>query len=210
MPSSAFGTEAIQRLFVTRALGAAATDWLCYLQIADSVATSNRGEFGHELTVRVPHARETRNLTHVGVGVSQVLPILVAGLLADHDTILVFEQPELHLHPKVQALLADFFLSLSIMGKQCIVETHSEHIINRLGLREATSVDPLMRPAKIYFVERDEEGSSFREVVVNEYGAIANWPSGFFDQGQQEAERRSAADMSLASFSAFGSRPMWA
>ena len=189
MPSSAFRTQAIRRLFVTRALGEATTDWLCYLQLADSIATSNRGEFGHELTVRVPYTRETRNLTHVGVGVSQVIPILVAGLLASADTILVFEQPELHLHPKVQALLADFFLSLSIMGKQCIVETHSEHIINRLRLREATSVDPLRRPVKIYFVERDDEGSSFREVVVNEYGAIANWPSGFFDQGQQEAER---------------------
>lgn len=188
MPSAAFHPETTQRLFATASLGEAVTDWLRYLQIADNVATRNRGKFGHELTVSVPHGPRARNLTHVGVGVSQVLPILVAGLLARSDAILVFEQPELHLHPTVQALLADFFLSLSIMGKQCIVETHSEHIINRLRLREGTSVDPLRTPAKIYFVERDKAGSAFREVVVNEYGAIADWPAGFFDQGQREAD----------------------
>ena len=189
MPSSAFRSSTTQRLFATASLRNAVTDWLRYLRIADNVETVNQGKFGHQLAVSVPHAPKTRDLTHVGVGVSQVLPILVAGLIASSDAILVFEQPELHLHPGVQALLADFFLSLSMMGKQCIVETHSEHIINRLRLREATSVDPLREPAKIYFVERDEEGSSFREVVVNEYGAIANWPVGFFDQGQREAER---------------------
>ena len=189
MPSSAFRSSATQRLFATASLRNAVTDWLRYLRIADNVETLNQGKFGHQLAVSVPHAPKTRDLTHVGVGVSQVLPILVAGLIASSNAILVFEQPELHLHPGVQALLADFFLSLSMMGKQCIVETHSEHIINRLRLREATSVDPLREPAKIYFVERDEEGSSFREVVVNEYGAIANWPVGFFDQGQREAER---------------------
>ncbi len=189
MPSSAFRSSTTQRLFATASLRNAVTDWLRYLQIADNVETVNQGKFGHQLAVSVPHAPKTRDLTHVGVGVSQVLPILVAGLIASSDAILVFEQPELHLHPGVQALLADFFLSLSMMGKQCIVETHSEHIINRLRLREATSVDPLREPAKIYFVERDEEGSSFREVVVNEYGAVANWPVGFFDQGQREAER---------------------
>ena len=189
MPASAFESEAIHRLFVTCTLETAVQDWLRYLQVADRVTTYNRGKFGHELTVSVPNAQNARNLTHVGVGVSQVLPILVAGLLADGETVLVFEQPELHLHPKVQSLLADFFISLSIMGKQCLVETHSEHVINRLRFREATSVDPLRMPAKIYFVERNAEGSSFSEVVVNEYGAISNWPAGFFDQGQREAER---------------------
>ena len=73
------------------------------------------------------------------------------------------------------------------VGKQCIVETHSEYIVNRLRLRTATSTESLEAILKIYFVERDAGGTSFREVVVNEYGAIPEWPNGFFDQGPREA-----------------------
>src|SRR5262249_54266311 len=103
---------------------------------------------------------------------------------------LVFEQPELHLHPKIQTLLGDFFLSMTILGKQCIVETHSEYLINRLRFRTAAASKKNVWESelKVYFVERFSEGSTFREVKINEYGAIMDWPEGFFDQSQQEAE----------------------
>ncbi|HUS84501.1 MAG TPA: DUF3696 domain-containing protein, partial [Anaerolineales bacterium] len=130
------------------------------------------------------------DLTHVGVGVSQVLPILVASLLAEPDTTLIFEQPELHLHPRVQTLLGDFFLSMTALGKQCIVETHSEYLINRLRFRTAAAIEsnPWVSALKVYFVERSENGSLFRDVAINEYGAVLDWPEGFFDQSQLEAE----------------------
>ena len=132
----------------------------------------------------------SKDLTHVGVGVSQVLPILVMGLLSKEDTTLIFEQPELHLHPLVQTRLADFFLSMSLLKKQCIIETHSEHLINRLRFRAATASveEPLTDTSKIYFVEKVEGTSRFKEVVINEYGSIQDWPSGFFDQSYSEAE----------------------
>src|SRR5208282_2117140 len=121
---------------------------------------------------------------------SQVLPILVMSLLADRDTTLIFEQPELHLHPKVQTRLADFFLSIVLMGKQCLIETHSEYLINRLRYRAATEGDDnqVTNNLKVYFVEKTTESSNFREVEVNEYGAILDWPQGFFDQSQDESE----------------------
>jgi predicted ATPase len=111
-------------------------------------------------------------------------------LLSDTDSTLVFEQPELHLHPKVQTLLGDFFLSMALCNKQCIVETHSEYFIDRLRFRiaAASSEKELNSQAKIYFVEKPSQSSSFREVVINEYGAISDWPEGFFDQSQQQAE----------------------
>jgi predicted ATPase len=106
-------------------------------------------------------------------------------LLADADSTLVFEQPELHLHPKVQTLLGDFFLSMALCNKQCIVETHSEYLIDRLRFRIASAEkEPLTDNAKIYFVEKPGPNSTFREVKINEYGAIVDWPDGFFDQSQ--------------------------
>lgn len=112
-----------------------------------------------------PGLSQPQDLTHVGVGVSQVLPILVMCLLAEPDTTLIFEQPELHLHPKVQTLLGDFFLSMSPLGKQCVLETHSEYLINRLRFRAAASNSYVIaNRIKMYFVEKYGDSSSFRPV----------------------------------------------
>ena len=190
IPSTNFRTPAVNPTIVTKTLEAAVIDWLQYLGVASSVKSQDQGKLGHELKVGLDSPDALHDLTHVGVGVSQVLPILVMCLLADSDSTLVFEQPELHLHPKVQTLLSDFFISMALCNKQCIVETHSEYFIDRLRFRiaAASSEDEINRQAKIYFVEKSSQGSSFREVVINEYGAISDWPEGFFDQSQQQAE----------------------
>lgn len=190
IPSTNFNNPVVDRKTVVRTLEAAVVDWLQYLGVASSVKSRDLGKLGHELKVGLSKSDSTHDLTHVGVGVSQVLPILVMCLLADTDSTLVFEQPELHLHPKVQTLLGDFFLSMTLCNKQCIVETHSEYFIDRLRFRiAAASPDKeLNSQAKIYFVEKPSKSSAFREVVINEYGAISDWPEGFFDQSQQQAE----------------------
>ena len=130
-------------------------------------------------------------MTQVGVGVSQVLPILVSGLLAESGTTLIFEQPELHLHPKVQSRLADFFLSMTQLGKQCLVETHSEHIINRIRLRiaEGSVGSPWHEAAKMYFVENKNDSSTFREIKIDECGSIPVWPEGFFDENESTVDK---------------------
>ena len=189
IPSFAFDSGAIEKRSAVRTLESAVADWLQYLGVAESAKSRDRGKLGHELKVRLNTQGPEHDLTHVGVGVSQVLPILVMCLLADQDTTLIFEQPELHLHPRVQTRLADFFLSISFMGKQCIIETHSEYLINRLRYRAACEEDGrVTENLKIYFVEMEDGHSMFREVHVNEYGAIQDWPEGFFDQSQTEAE----------------------
>ena len=190
IPTSAFSDAEINPQPATRSLQAAVVDWLQYLDVAEGVESRDRGKFGHELTVQISGTKRSHDLTHVGVGVSQVLPILVASLLSEPDTTLVFEQPELHLHPKVQTRLADFFLSITQLGKQCVLETHSEYLINRIRFRIAAAVEqnPWVEAVKMYFVERPPEGSTFQEVKINEYGAVMDWPEGFFDQSQQEAE----------------------
>ena len=190
IPSAHFKAPTVDRKTVTRTLETAVIDWLQYLGVATSVKSRDKGKLGHELKVGLANSDGIHDLTHVGVGVSQILPILVMCLLADTDSTLVFEQPELHLHPKVQTLLGDFFLSMALCNKQCIVETHSEYFIDRLRFRiaAATPGNELNSQTKIYFVEKPSQNSSFREVVINEYGAISDWPEGFFDQSQQQAE----------------------
>jgi predicted ATPase len=173
---------------VKSTLKEAVANWLVYLGLAKSIDIHDMG------TGEVVVKADEHSLTHMGVGVSQALPIIVMCLMADEDSTLVFEQPELHLHPKVQTLLGDFFLSVSLCKKQCVLETHSEYLIDRLRYRIAASSttqpeEELSRDIKIYFVEKSGRDSSFREVVINEYGAIPDWPDGFFDQSQEEAEK---------------------
>lgn len=189
IPSSNFAAPQIdpRPTFVT--LAEAVQDWAVYMGVADGFQTRDLGKLGHELKVLSEGVSAPQDLTHVGVGVSQVLPILVLCLLAQEDTTIIIEQPELHLHPRVQTLLADFFLSMAMLRKQCIIESHSEYIINRLRLRAATAAhDTVSSLLKIYFVQKTAGSSQFRDVVVSEYGSIPQWPEGFFDQSQAEAE----------------------
>jgi len=189
IPSAHFKSPSLQRRTVTATLEAAIVDWLQYLGIANSVQSKDMGKLGHELKVALANSDRMQDLTHVGVGVSQVLPILVECLLAEPDSTLVLEQPELYLHPRVQTLLGDFFLSMAMCGKQCIVETHSEYLIDRLRFQiAATESGGVSDTIKIYFVEKPGANSTFREVDINEYGAIVDWLDGFFDEAHRQAE----------------------
>lgn len=189
LPASNFGEESTSTVAKSVALEDAVFEWLEYLDVAKKVDTSDEGKFGYSLKVVMAGGSVPHDLTHVGVGVSQVLPIVVLCLLAARDTTVILEQPELHLNPKVQTRLADFFLSMAMLGKQCLIETHSEYLINRLRLRsvlaEGASVSELL---KLYFVEKAGGLTTYRDVRVNEYGTILDWPSGFFDQNQREIE----------------------
>jgi predicted ATPase len=166
----------------------AVVDWLEYMGVACKVETHDKGKLGHELQVAIAGESALHDLTHVGVGVSQVLPILVLSLLAEEGSTLVFEQPELHLHPRVQTRLADFFLSMTLLNKQCVVETHSEYLINRLRLQTAKAAgDEIAEAVVIYFVENERGVSNYRPLHINRYGVIDDWPKGFFDEAEETA-----------------------
>lgn len=171
-------------------------EWLIYLGIANDIQTSDKGKFGHELKISTDNPNLQQDLTHVGVGVSQVLPILVLSFLAEEDSTLIFEQPELHLHPRVQTRLADFFVSMNKLGKQCIVETHSEYLINRLRYLVAKSDnDKISNESIIYFVEKENGQSIYRPIKINRYGVIEEWPKGFFDESESIASEILKAGM---------------
>jgi predicted ATPase len=166
----------------------AVDEWVRYLGVAHHV-TSQEDKYGHALLVGSSE-ESSYEMAHVGTGVSQVLPILVLGLLSQLDDTLVIEHPELHLHPRVQTRLADFFLFLALTGRQVFIETHSEYIINRLRYRMVEREGETIREhVGMFFAAPQENGSTtFEEVTISPYGAIEHWPAGFFDEGAREAE----------------------
>ena len=125
------------------------------------------------------------NLPDAGFGTSQILPILIQGLIAPLGSTLMLEQPEIHLHPKVQADLADFLIEVSQRGVGVVVETHSEHLITRLQRRIAEeTLDP--EQVAVYYVTPSPEGSGLERVHLNEYGQFPAAPKGFFEEGFEE------------------------
>lgn len=164
--------------------------WLRHMGLINEFRTKDQGKMGVELSLLVDGLDHEVDLTNVGVGVSQILPLLTLCLLAEDKSIILIEQPELHLHPKVQMLLGDFFLGIAYSGKQCIIETHSDRLINRIRRRIAEAQDEtVMNLTQIYFVEREGGATKIITVEPNEYGAIPDWPKGFFDEGTEEAQK---------------------
>lgn len=170
-------------------LAVAINKWLIYLGVAKNIDTHDKGKMGHELTITTDVPNMEQDLTHVGVGVSQVLPILVMSFLAKPGSVIILEQPELHLHPKVQTRLADFFVAMNALKKQCIIETHSEYLINRLRYLVAMSeTSKIAEDTMIYFVEKEDGHSKYRPITINKYGVIEDWPEGFFDESSKISE----------------------
>lgn len=162
--------------------------WLGRLDIAEGIGTRDRGALGVGLEVRRPGITRPLDLTNVGVGVSQILPVVVMCLMAPPGSVLLLEQPELHLHPAVQQRLGDFFLALARSGRQLIVETHSEYMINRLRRRIAQDAsDEVLKLISVIFAEIGSSGTEFRPIRANRFGTIEDWPEGFFDQSPKES-----------------------
>jgi predicted ATPase len=173
-------------------------DWLLYIGVANRVDVNFNGKYGYELKINSFIKKESDDLTNVGVGVSQVLPIVLTCLLAPEESTIIIEQPELHLHPAMQTKLTDFFIATMLCNKQLIIETHSEYIINQLRLRVAN--DTIKEPDKklnIYFTENLKEdykefkagNTTFRRLEINEYAAMSDWPEGFFDESSKTAKQ---------------------
>ncbi|NOK08152.1 DUF3696 domain-containing protein [Corallococcus exercitus] len=167
----------------------AVDSWARYLGVAHHISTRDAGISGVSWTVQHLPGHKERPLQSVGVGVSQILPILVAGLLAPRGAIILIEQPELHLHARAQARLGDFFVGLSSVGKQCIIETHSENLVTQLRYHIVQHQD-LNSTIEIYFISQNESGdANFTPVSISKSGNIENWPDGFFDESLHQEDK---------------------
>ena len=121
--------------------------------------------------------------TNTGFGLSFALGIVVAGLVAGPNTILIVENPEAHLHPSAQSNLGEFLGRVSAGGTQILVETHSEHVLN--GIRRMIK-QTVITPQLVQFLFFSKSPSSLEPSVlpisVSASGDFSAWPNGFFDQ----------------------------
>jgi len=113
------------------------------------------------------------------------------GLRSAEQSILIFEQPEIHLHPRLQSNLADFLLNIALSGRRVIVETHSDYLINRLRRRIAEDESDRIRDkVSVLFVRPplEDQGAVIEPLSVDSYGVIENWPPDFLPESGDEAE----------------------
>jgi predicted ATPase len=134
-----------------------------------------------ELNVKISENARFAALTDVGFGVSQFLPIVVADLQLSNQSCLAVSQPEIHLHPRIQATFGNYLVNqIKQTQKQYIVETHSEYLLNRIRLLLVTGE---LKPedVRVLYFENDGVKSTVHDIEFTTKGAVRGAPQGFFD-----------------------------
>ena len=179
------------------------SEWLREMDLAHSFILERTGspsEKNYDVRIQKREHGPKVTLADMGYGLSQFLPVLVLCYYAPKGSTLILEQPGIHLHPKAQADLVDLLIEVVTERKlQILVESHSEHLLNRLQRRiaeEKISVDK----TALYFCRNDEGVSKIERLKMDEFGNIANWPENFFGdemgdlfamtKAQREREKR--------------------
>jgi predicted ATPase len=124
--------------------------------------------------------------THVGFGLSYVLPIFVAVLSSKPGSLLQIENPEAHLHPKGQSVMGHFLSIAASCGMQILVETHSDHLLNGVRLAVKRGVIAPEWTAINFFSRNDDTDEP--EVVnpkIDADGRLNDWPDDFFDEWEK-------------------------
>ncbi len=141
------------------------------------------------LELRIGDIGEWRRPSNIGYGLTYAFPIIVAGLLAKPNQILIIDSPEAHLHPAGQSNMGRFLSQIAAGGVQVIIETHSDHILNgiRLAVRNQ-NIDP--GKVLIHFFNQpgilSVETAQVVSTLVDSQGNLSEWPKGFFDQSEKD------------------------
>jgi hypothetical protein len=140
----------------------------------------------YEVKVRTKGSEDWVDLPDVGFGISQVLPVLVQSFYAPAESIIIMEQPEIHLHPSAQSALADVMIEVINSREnakdrniQLVIETHSEHFLRRLQRRIAEDVVPREK-VSAYFANISQTPATLEPLQIDIFGNIQNWPEHFF------------------------------
>lgn len=132
-------------------------------------------------------ARDLVSIADVGFGVSQVLPVLVALLVARPGQLVYIEQPEIHLHPKAQRALARIFTDAIQRNSQVVVETHSALFLREIQTLVAKgAVNKSL--VKLHWVVRNINGDTDLQTCdLDDAGAYGDWPQDFDETESQAA-----------------------
>ena len=158
------------------------SEWLQEMELAHSFTLDWKTQSSTEYEVRIQKTSSSPSVTLVdmGYGLGQFLPVLVLCYYAPEGSTLILEQPGIHLHPKVQSQLADLLIEVVLKRNlQILIESHSEHLLNRLQRRVAEEKIAVDQTA-LYFCRNDEGVSNIDRLKMDEFGNITNWPENFF------------------------------
>lgn len=159
------------------------SEWLQKMELAYSfqlIPTDSLDDKNYEVRIRKTSNSAEVTLADMGYGVSDVFPLLVHCYYVPEGSTVILEQPGIHLHPKAQADLADLLIEIiTERNLQVLVESHSEHLLNRLQRRIAEEKIGVDQTA-LYFCRNDEGFSTIERLKMDEFGNIANWPENFF------------------------------
>ncbi len=147
----------------------------------------------YELWTQHKESSLSANLADTGFGASQVLPVIVSLYTSSPGSILLYEQPEIHLHPAAQAELGSVFAKACSQDKRIIIETHSENLLLRIQTEVAKGK---LRPedVKIYYIQPHPSGHRVVPIPLNKKGQfLAEWPKGFFEEAYKESVKLSKA-----------------
>jgi predicted ATPase len=180
------GESAVQALLAMRGkndrVEQQVVEWLKKLGLVSAMHLSLVSEKREDYEVRVKQTPVSAEvlLPDVGFGVSQILPVLVLCAYAQEGSILLLEQPEMHLHPSAQSVLADVFIDVIKNRKlQIIFESHSEHLLRRIQRRIAEEALDA-KDASMYFCQIEKGESKATQLQLTDEGFIKNWPKDFF------------------------------
>ena len=171
--------------------------WLQRLGLIDSyrLIRASNSENQYEFLITMHSGGPEVRLTDVGFGVSQILPVLILCYYVPEGSILVLEQPEAHLHPKVQSELVDVLIDVvRNRNVQIILESHSEHLLHRLTRRIAEgeiSADDMA----LYACQINDGTSEIEPLTMDEYGNVSNWPRDFFGDDAGDVVERAKAEI---------------
>ena len=163
-------------------------EWVSKFEFGFQIECKDLSPSAFEVLLRRKKEAPKIGIADTGFGLSQVLPLIVQGFYSKENSIIIAEQPEIHLNPKLQALLADLFVSIASNEKCIFVETHSEHLLLRLR-RLVAEGKISSEDISLYYVEKSKDVSKIREVPIEEDGHIKHdrWPKGFFGEALKES-----------------------
>ncbi len=172
-------------------------EWLQKMELIDSFSLEPIAENRKDYEFRVKKSRNSSEvlITDVGFGVSQLLPVLVLCYYVPENSTIILEQPEIHLHPKVQSDLADVLIDVvKNRNVQIILESHSALLLHRLQRRIAEEQIAADDTA-FYFCQINDGTSEIERLNMDEYGNIRNWPQDFFGDDIGDLVEKTKAEM---------------
>ena len=162
--------------------------WIKRFDFGDNILVNDLSEELFSLSFESKKGNTRTNIADAGFGASQVMPLVVQAMAAREESLTIAEQPEIHLNPRLQCVLADLFVEMANTDHRVIVETHSEHLLLRLRRLVASGKIDHKKIA-IYFVEKTGDDSVIRPIQLEKNGHIPSdvWPKGFFGDTLQES-----------------------